>query len=266
MRRIGMAVAVLFSLIVSARAVTLDWNGQTWTPGWLSNSYHVDPGTVGNDLTVTISGDTGQLQTSLAAPNPQTPAITQAFQGGMAQPVSALELGVTFANNTQKITVTIDFAAHYALGVNNVSFTLFDIDKLVGGGTNFQDQITSIYATSTDGVTKIAPIISGVGSATTLAGAGIFQTLTGNGLSSDLGAGSGDGNATISFGGQAIQSLTFTYGSDPGVTGSPTYEHIGVYNLDFTPVPEINPTMAVSLVSGLAGFVAWRRRRRGRSE
>lgn len=262
MRLAGIVAAVLLSLIVPARAVTLDWSTQTWTPGSLVNSYDVDPASPGNDLTVTVSGDTGQLQPSLVSPNPQTPAITQAFQGGLPQPVSSLEIGVVFANTTQQVTVTISFSALYTQGVTNVSFTLFDIDKSVVNGSNFQDKITGIYATSTNGVTQLAPTITGVGSATTLTGTGLNQALTGNSLASDLGSGSGNGNATISFGGQAIQSLTFTYTSGPDITGAPTYEHIGVSNLDFTPVPEMNPTTAVSIVAGLAALVAWRRGRK----
>ena len=128
MRPAGIVAAVLFSLIVPARAVTLDWSVETWTPGSLANSYNVDPATPGNDLTVTVSGDTAQFQPGLVAPNPQTPAITQAFQGGLAQPVSALELAVVFANTAQQVTVTINFSALYTQGVTNVSFTLFDID------------------------------------------------------------------------------------------------------------------------------------------
>ena len=262
MRLRSILLLIAAAIVPQAHAVTLDWSTETWTPGSLSNSYHVDPGTIGNDLTITVSGDTSALQPGLVSPNPQTPAITQAFQGGFAQPVSSLELAVVFANNTQQITVTIDFAAHYALGVNNVSFTLFDIDTLIGSGSNFQDKISGIHATSTDGVTQIAPTISGVGPFTTLAGTGLNQTLTGNALSSDLGNGSGNGNATISFGGQAIRSLTFTYTSGPDVGGTPTYQHIGLYNIDFTPVPEMNPAwFGVSACLLAVAWTGWVRRR-----
>jgi hypothetical protein len=265
MRFRSILLLVAAAIVPQAHAVTLDWSTETWTPGSLSNSYHVDPGTVGNDLTVTVSGDTSTLQPGLVSPNPQTPAITQAFQGGFAQPVSSLELAVVFANNTQQITVTIDFAAHYALGVNNVSFTLFDIDTLIGSGSNFQDKISGIQATSTDGITQIAPTISAVGPFATLAGTGFNQTLVGNAFSSDLGNGSGNGNATISFGGQAIRSLTFTYSSGPDPQGASTYQHIGLYNLAFTPVPEMNPAWLGTSACCFAGaWVGWVRRRSAR--
>jgi hypothetical protein len=51
-----------------------------------------------------------------------------------------------------------------------------------------------------------------------------------------------DGNVTMSLGRAAIKSLTFTYGSD-GLTGvtDPTYLHVGLSGISFTPIPEISP-------------------------
>src|SRR5437660_115651 len=79
-------------------AVTLDWSAVAWTAGSLSNSYNIDPLSPGNDVTVTVSGDTGQLQPELQSPNPQTPAITTDFQGGLATAPKTLDLAVNFAN------------------------------------------------------------------------------------------------------------------------------------------------------------------------
>jgi hypothetical protein len=78
---------LLFSLVslfaTSGRAVVVDWDGLTWTPGTLTNSYNVGPAQAGNDITVTVSGNTGQLQPEVLSPYPQTPAITTNFQGGL---------------------------------------------------------------------------------------------------------------------------------------------------------------------------------------
>src|ERR1700719_1802923 len=46
----------------SASAVLVDWSVQNWPTGSLSNSYDVDPSNPENDVTITVSGNTGQSQ------------------------------------------------------------------------------------------------------------------------------------------------------------------------------------------------------------
>src|ERR1044071_7187512 len=87
----------------TCHAVTLDWDGVTWTPGSLSNSFDVDPVRPGNDVTVTVSGNTSILQPELVAPNPMTPAVTTNFQGGMGTAQNSLCIAVNFANQSQAI-------------------------------------------------------------------------------------------------------------------------------------------------------------------
>jgi hypothetical protein len=240
LNRIWRSVLIAPFLIATAHAVTLDWNAVTWTAGSLSNSYDVDPARPGNDITVSVSGNTAQLQPELVSPNPMTPAITTDFQGGLGTAPNTLCLAADFTSQAQSVTVTVNFSAQYTLGVNNVSFTIFDVDFSNAGGSTFQDQLRSITALSTDGVTLIAPTIT-TSIDNTLTGTGLSQVVNGNATASDTGPGSGNGNVTISFGATAITSLTFTYGSGSGTVADPTYQHIGIDNLTFTPVPEINP-------------------------
>ena len=227
-------------LIATAHAVTLDWDAVSWTAGSLSNSYDVDPARPGNDVTVTVSGNTAQLMPEVVAPNPMTPAITTDLQGGLGTAQNSLCLAVDLANQSQSVTVTINFSALYTLGVQNVSFTLFDIDFSSASGSDFQDQLRGIKATAADGVTLVAPTIT-TSANNTLSGSGLSQVVDGTVTTVDTGPGSGNGNVTISFGSTAITSLTFTYGSGSGTVADPTYQHIGLSDLTFTPVPEINP-------------------------
>jgi hypothetical protein len=69
---------------------------------------------------------------------------------------------------------------------------------------------------------------------------------------------------TISFGANAIRSFTFTYGSGSGTVSDPTYQHIGMSNVVFTPVPEMNPAFATSLSCIVAMLLAFRHNARRR--
>jgi hypothetical protein len=240
----------IFAFTGSASAVVVDWNALNWPAGSLSNSYNVDPSNPGAGVTATISGDTGQLQPSLVSPNPQTPAITRAFDGGLGTSPRTLELALDLTSNTQSVTFTLDFSALYAAGVKNVSFTIFDIDADNISGSTYQDVISSIHATSTTG-TLIAPTITNVGPNVSLTGIGLAQVLTGQVSTVDLGAGSGAANATISFNTTDIRSITFTYGSS-SMFADPTYQHIGIYNIDYEVVPEPGALGACLIVIALA--------------
>jgi hypothetical protein len=239
------AGAFLATTCATSNALTLNWGSEPWAAGSLQNSFDIDPANPGNDLTVTVTGNTGQLQPEIVAPNPMTPAVAAAFQGGMGSPQNSLCIAANFANQSQSITVTVDFSAQYAQGVSNVSFTIFDVDFGNTSGSNYQDQLRSIMAVGIDG-SLIAPTIT-TSVNNVLSGTGLNQVVNGITSTSDLGPTSGNANVTISFGTAAIRSFTFTYTSGTGTVADPTYQHIGMSNVAFTPVPEMNPAFAASL-------------------
>jgi len=240
------ATALLFAAICEpSSALTLSWGSEPWVAGSLQNSFDVDPAHAGNDVTVTVAGNTGQLQQELVAPNPMTPAVAAAFQGGAGAPQNSLCIATNFANRSQGITVTVDFSAQYTQGVSNVSFTIFDVDFSNTSGNTYQDQIRSIMAVGIDG-SLIAPTIT-TSVNNVLSGTGLNQVVNGVVSTADTGPGSGNANVTISFGNAAIRSFTFTYGSGTGTVADPTYQHIGMSDVTFTPVPEMNPAFGASL-------------------
>lgn len=252
------ANALIFVLLSpTSSALTINWGTEPWAPGSLQNSYDIDPARPGNDVTVTVSGNTGTLQPKNSAPNPMTPAVTAAFQGQ-----NSLNIATNFANRSQGITVTVDFSAQYTQGVTNVSFTIFDVDFSSASGSNYQDQIRSIMAVGIDG-TLIAPTIT-TSSSNVLSGTGLNQVVNGTVSTPDTGAGSTNGNVTISFGTNAIRSFTFTYGSGTGTVSDPTYQHIGMSNVAFTPVPEMNPAFGATLSCLVAGLLVLRHNARHR--
>ena len=172
------SVLALFLLPAHLCAVTLDWDAVTWTAGSLSNSYDIDPSRAGNDITVTVTGNTSQFQNSNATPNVLTPAITNRDQGGLTPAELSLTLAVDFTNRTESVTTTVNFSALYAQGVQNVSFTIFDVDFQNAGGSQYQDQLRSITAIAVDG-SIVAPTIT-VSPNNSLSGAGVNQVVTGN--------------------------------------------------------------------------------------
>jgi hypothetical protein len=79
-------------------------------------------------------------------------------------------------------------------------------------------------------------------------GTGVNQVLTGNGLAANTGAGSGNGNAIISFNVDGIRSITFTFGEPTGGPADPSAQNFGLSNINYSPVPELNPTIAAASV------------------
>ena len=228
---LGLSI-LLLACVPRLQAVVLDWSGVAWTPGSLSNSYEADgfPAN-GNDLTIVISGNTNKL-TIDPATGLASPSIASSLEGGTAGDHSLILAG-DFEHATN-FTVTVTFTGPFN-GATDVSFTLFDIDL----GTD-HEKIVSIYGLLSDGITQVAPMITNLGSAVTLSGTGLSQVLTGDAAVTNTGVGSGNGNATISFGSTAIRSFTFDFKNDGG---PPRFQSIGLFDIAFTPVPELNPSL-----------------------
>ncbi|MEY2495563.1 MAG: hypothetical protein QOJ45_2055 [Verrucomicrobiota bacterium] len=242
-RFITIFISILFSPAF-AQGVTLDWDSHTWTNNAdgtpAPNSYEIDSANAGTDVTITATGNNGAVfQKDIGPGTPQTPAVVQTFQGGLVTTENSLVLALNLANNTQSVTVTLTFSPQYTSGISNLTFTLFDIDYANAAGNTYQDQLTNIKGLAVDGTTWIAPTIT-TSATNTLTGTGLSQVVTGIASANDTGANTGAGNVTISFGANAITSFQFTYGSGSAFA-NPTFQHVGLYDFTFTPVPEINP-------------------------
>ncbi|MGV3754052.1 MAG: hypothetical protein ACO1QS_01565 [Verrucomicrobiota bacterium] len=235
------SIGIIF-LSSTGYAIVLDWNNVTWTSGSLSASYELDASNPGNDITITITGNTGQFISG-------RPEITTDFTGGFGSSPSPdnLELWVDFANRSQSITVTVTF--NYAAGVNDVNFLLFDVDTGSGGSTKtFIDQIREISAVGTSG-SLIAPTIT-TSANNSKSGSGTNQVVSGTDENSNN---SGSGNVNIDFGTNYITSFTFEYGNpSSGVQKNPDSQSIGIYDINYKPkVPEVHPGLFAVLSCSL---------------
>ena len=248
------AVVVAFAATIArAGAVTLDWDAATWTNANngspVPNSYDVD-GVAGTDLTITFSGQTSKLRSDPST-GTETPAVLSTLHGGLSPVQNALHIYASVGTKTE-ITVSVAFSPTYVQGVESVSFSLFDIDM-----TTDSEFIKDIYGIRLDGV-LVPATISGLGSSVSLSGTGLGQLLTGNAPSADSGLGSANGNATISFGTNVITGFAFTFDNSQG---PPRVQELALHDINFTPVPEVNPTVAAAAICALGGVVILRRRR-----
>jgi hypothetical protein len=250
---LGVSLALLLATwAVPAKALVLDWDGVSWTPGALSNSYNLN-GDAFNDITVAITSQNQNVFTNDPTTGTMTPTINQTMTGGLVPPQNSLVIAANLHTNSN-LTVHISFTGGPGNlpGANNVSFTLFDIDV-----TTNSDIISNIYGVAPDG-THIAATITNIGSAVTPGGTGLSQTLTGNAAAANN---SSNGNATISFGSTLITDLYFTFGN---TAGAPRYQDIAIGDISFTPVPEINPAITASMSCLAAGGITVFMRRRAR--
>jgi hypothetical protein len=264
LRAVMSGLCALTMLILSAgqaRGVVLDWDvvgAAGWAQGSLNNTYQADPSDPDSVLTVDVASNGGAPIVQYSGlPNPMTPLVQAAFQGGLGSTENSLTIAVNLANLSQSITVSISFAA--SGGAGNVSFKLFDIDA--GGGA--QDQLTEIRGLSMDGTTWIAPTIT-TSLDNQLIGSGLSQVVNGTASTASVGAQSGRGNVTIDFGPTQISMLSFTFGS--ASFADPAYQHFALHDISFTPVPEINPALMSAASCFAAAAVGLRHSRRRRRQ
>lgn len=237
-----------------SRALVLDWETITWSPGTLTNSYDIDPNNAGDDIRITITGDVSFF-------NSGYPTVNDAFTGGLPDGENAnLDLWLnSWSSDTQKITITVEFL--YNLGVSNVNFTLFDVDRGTGRPNNytFVDEISSISARYGTNAAVAATITDGT--ANNVYGTGLGQTI--RAVAQAEPDDNSSGNATISFGGNTITTFTFTYGNyAPGTANNPSQQGIGLHNIYFAEAPEPASIVALALAVVALAFARGRVRRR----
>lgn len=221
-------------------AATLDWNSVNWTAGSLSQSFDIDPSNPGNDITITLTGDTGGL--ILGSPD-DTTDITGGFGAGN----ESLFLAANHAADYDNITVTIQFTG-YTYGVTNVAFTIMDVDYQSG---NWRDVIYNFDGTY-GGSSVSTPTLTG-STANTVGTAGAGPYLYG--LSSAA-ENTTAGDGSVSFGSTPVDTVRFTW-YNWGLNGQ---QWIAISDITYNvAVPEPSTYIAGCLLLLCA---AWQLRRR----
>lgn len=239
---LGMLLAAVLCFSAGkASAVTFDWDTQTWTAGSPGNgstatqSYSgVDTGHAGNDVSISVqnTNTNSGWNTAITVDNTRN-------TGGLSPAQNAMQLPVS-GNNSKGIVITINFL--YTEGVNDVSLTLWDIDKSAG---QYIDKIDHIWATTITGQTVAATTISG-SSANSVTLAGTNSTVVGTTLS---GATSGNGNVYITFDTtEALQSVSFRWTNTDAGMGQ---QAIGMFDFSYTVAPEMGSSAAALSLCGI---------------
>lgn len=249
-------LTTLKALAMTSSAVVLDWSnlpgGQPWANGSLTNSFDVDATNAGNDITVAVQANGG------VAFSTGYPANSSTVGGTIANnDASSLRLRTaTMIDTNGSVSVTITF--NYAQGVNNVSFSILDVDASTGD-SGYVDKISAITATPLGGPANSVALTgtNASNTVTTLTGSGTLgMAVQGNLPASGVTDHTGD--VTFTSDATPITSITFTW-SNPGPQFDP--QIIALSNISFSvaPVPEIGSSFgALATCGGL--FAAWRRR------
>jgi hypothetical protein len=262
------AFLVGFLLITrSASAIVLDWSSYNpvWTHsgGVYTTSINFDSTNPGNDVTITISGDTGEFLTGYPY---NSPGVNSIITGGEGSSEESLLLAFNWNSRNDSVTVTFDF--NYANGIQNLEFTLFDIDRLDNNTANsgFRDYISDITGSYNGGGNIVPTITVEDNDYTTVQNSGkSTQGIRGEDGVADN---SDNGNAYISFGTNVVDQISFTYGNWTGSGGKapsdPGQQGIGIYDLTFdkkSKVPEVGPALVASTLCALAVLYACARER-----
>jgi hypothetical protein len=204
------AACLLAAGAPAAAAELLDWDVVTWPAGNLTRTFTVGDGNV----VFTFSGNTANL---VPIGTGNSPNLSAVLLGGQPAGTDALTFRTDHTNNTQSITITIDFT--HAGGVSDVAFSIFDVDAL------FFNHVDRVVVTGFQGATPIFAAVT-TSSCNSFTAPNIVN---GTCLSADAGA---NGNARFVFNASGITRITIVY-SNPIAFFSPGIQEISIHDVTF---------------------------------
>lgn len=225
----------LSAATLNAQTYTLDWGSSfgTWTAGAISGSA-TNVGGSGRNVTANFTITAGSVyNTGYPAVNVDNSSATLfQVQGSTDAIMVVIDLDV----RTSASTLTLNFTAP----VQNVNFSVADIDRIAGAGPVFT-YMDSIIVTGTGPTGTVIPTLTKYNASSTItniaANAAVANAGTGGGnvTSTAQGSPAQDGTVIYSFTGNAITSITLRYGTSvsANVQTNPDAEAVAIGNVLF---------------------------------
>jgi len=238
LNKLSILWVALCLLPLQGQAVVLDWDSVNWISGNLSQSFDIDASNPGNDITITITGDTGYFA--------QNVNDNSNLTGGLSPTEQSLFLNMNYSSEYQLITISVVF--HYDYGVEDVSFSLFDIDRNDSSSSNvgYRDRIDLLGITL--GNELVAPTTITEHPDNDVRSSGTNVYVRGDNGTPDTGGSSADGNIDYAFSGtNVINQFFFTYGNHSSAPSNPGNQWISLHDISYKPkVPEWHPGLIAS--------------------
>ena len=256
----------------TAYSAVFDW---ATTPAWTGNSPAIGASETvnyaGTGVSVTLTNTGATWDTGNGGPYPTVIAGGTGFLSNGGTQNALILRALSQASNATYVQVTIDFSSvAYPLGVNNVSFQLWDIDSTVTGGNNFIDKISNIQAIAVGGGTVYPDTVNNTHTSNAgtqysiISGSGASLAVAGDPLVAGAANNTDQGQVNIGFS-QTVQSITFQWSNsaDPSNGGLGLLQQtVGIGSISFTPVPEVGSAAGALALCGSLLCVG-RMRRRG---
>jgi hypothetical protein len=250
MRFLGLFFLLGFGAFAQhASAITLNWGNDgddnaNWANGDLTDSFDIDSSNPGDDVTITIGGDTDDLVSNV---NDNTN-----LTGGIAGNESLFLNANYNSTGSNEIIVTIEF--NYTQDVTDVNFFIYDVDL----NTGFWVDLISNFEVYRNGVlqTGVFPTLT-AGSANTIENAGTSNVQArGTATAGDT---TDDGNVFVDFGGAIFDEIRFTWTNEDAALDN---QWIGLHNINYNPAPEPSTVLTGMLLFGLIGYQVMQRRKK----
>lgn len=238
---------------LQAYTVTLDWNSVDWTAvttstSGASQSFDIDPNNPGNDITITI---TRVNTNSFFSNDPYggTPINDGTIvTGGAGTSNESLHIFADHNSTTNGIQITITF--NYDSGVEDVAFTVYDVDTSIG---QYRDRLDSFTGTLDGSTTSTAVITkSSYNNDDTTSTLVRGDYLANRNAEPDESL----GNAGISYSSGVVDQVSFVWSND----GESGYQGIAISDITYTVIPEPSTCIIGGLLVLLIGYSHFRKR------
>ncbi len=247
---------------IASQAVLLDWDVQDWTDTTSPyvQSFDIDATFPGNDITITITDPSTRMVAGF-------PDDDTGLEGGTSGPEQSLRTRADFSTTSQVLEFKLEFL--YDFGVQDFTFNIFDVDAgtlgFVGDTTrSWNDEIRNIRGYYYGGAEQYATLTGSPSNAVYNSGTANARVV-GLGNAANTGAGSDQGNVTMSFGTTALKEVYWTWGNGTNANTNPSEQHISFHDFSFTKrIPEYHPGLMSAFMCSLLAISGMIRRMIGR--